>query len=704
MRKEERASGNGGVGAPKEDADDFFENVAVPLHWVGPDGTLLRANQAELDMLGYAREEYIGHNIKEFHVDQPVISDILHRLKAGETLRDAPARLRAKDGSIRDVLMTSNVRWENGEFIHTRCVTRDITERKRAADVVREQAHRLEALNNIGKVLAAELDLKRLVQAVTDVATEVSGAAFGAFFYNVTHAKGDSYLLYTISGVPREAFSKFPQPRNTEVFAPTFAGTGVVRSDDITKDPRYGKNEPYRGQPRGHLPVRSYLAVPVVSRSGKVLGGLFFGHPESGVFTADSETIVTAIAAQAAIAMDNAYLYQAVQDQLAERTRAETALREVDQRKEQFLAMLAHELRNPLAPIQNGLQLLRYSQSDQEAMDRIQVMMERQITHLVRLVDDLLELSRISGGKIELRKELLELGPILTAALEMSRPSLETKRHKIRLELAALNAKVDGDPVRLAQVFSNLLTNAARFTSEGGEISLEARVSGDEIIVAVRDNGIGLSEAEIPRVFEMFWQAPVEPGQQRNGLGIGLALARNFTELHGGTIQARSEGRGRGATFEVRLPPATAARQSRDAALRGTSESFIRRRILVVDDNVDAAETLGALIRHLGHSVHIAHGGREGIAAAKTHSPDVMLLDLSMPDVDGFGVARALKKDPTFADLKIVAVTGLGHKNDVTLTKRAGFDEHLVKPVSRDVISGVIDRLTSDRASGQRLQ
>lgn len=320
------------LAASEADLKDFFENAVMPLHWVGADGTILRANRAELDMLGYTEEEYIGRHIAEFHVDAPVIEDILGRLVNGEELREYPARLRRKDGAIRDVLITSNALHRDGVFVRSRCFTRDVTEQKAAEAALAQKTHTLEVLSRTGAGLAAELDLDRIVQRVTDAGTELSGAAFGAFFYNAMDERGESYTLYTLSGVAREAFADFPMPRNTEVFGATFRGEAIIRSDDITQDARYGRNAPLRGMPAGHLPVRSYLAAPVVSRSGEVLGGLFFGHPEAGVFTAQAEQVVAGIAAQAAIAIDNGRLYQAAQREIAARKAAEENLRESEAR------------------------------------------------------------------------------------------------------------------------------------------------------------------------------------------------------------------------------------------------------------------------------------------------------------------------------------------------------------------------------------
>lgn len=311
---------------------DFFENGVIGLHLVGPNGIILHANQAELDLLGYTRQEYVGHHIAEFHADESTIKTILERLSGNETLHNCEARLRCKDGSIRHVLISSNVLLEDGKFIHTRCFTQDITERTKIEQDLQEERRILEVLNRTGTTLAAELDLQKLLQSVTDAGTELSGAQFGAFFYNETTKDGEAYILYILSGVAREAFEKYPMPRNTALFGPTSRGEGVIRIADVLQDPRYGKNAPYHGMPKGHLPVRSYLAASVISRSGEVIGGLFFGHEAPGIFTERVERVISGIAAQAAIAIDNARLYQAAQAEVAERKQAEQALRKTEER------------------------------------------------------------------------------------------------------------------------------------------------------------------------------------------------------------------------------------------------------------------------------------------------------------------------------------------------------------------------------------
>lgn len=382
-------------------------------------------------------------------------------------------------------------------------------ERARAAEDLREEARVQELLRNVSQALAAaQLDLERVVQVATDAATELSGAAFGSFFYNVTDDKGESYLLYTLSGAPREAFARFPQPRNTAVFGPTFRGEGVVRSADITADPRYGQNSPYRGMPQGHLPVRSYLAVPVKTASGEVLGGLFFGHPQPGVFTERAERLVLAIAAQAAVAFDNARLHQSAKQELVQRRRLEQALSDGDRRKDEFLAMLAHELRNPLAPISNAGELLSRTIGEDSRARLAIDMIKRQTTHLTRLVDDLLDVSRITQGRIQLRRRPLDLTSVITQAIETAEPQLRAKGHRLSTIAESYEPLyVSGDHARLVQCVANVLTNAIKYTDPGGEIRIQSRAEGETAVIEITDSGAGIAPELLPKVFDLFVQS-----------------------------------------------------------------------------------------------------------------------------------------------------------------------------------------------------
>lgn len=552
------------------------------------------------------------------------------------------------------------------------------TARRREVEL-EEEARRFEQLNEVGLTLAGEWDLQRIVQGVTDAATALSGAAFGAFFYNVTDPQGESYMLYTLSGVPRERFAGFEMPRNTQVFSPTFNGEGVVRVDDITKDARYGHNPPHRGMPAGHLPVRAYLAVPVVSRSGEVLGGLFFGHSQPGVFTEQAERIVSGIAAQAAVAIDNARLHD-------QRLRLIAQLQESDRRKDEFIATLSHELRNPLAPLRNGLHLLRLKNG--AVGDGLLQMMDRQMNQLVRLVDDLLEMSRISRGTLALRREPVDLKAVVRHALEASEPLVREHGHALELDLPERPLWLEGDAARLAQVLSNLLNNACRYTDRGGRIQVSVATEAGRVLVTVRDSGIGFQEEQAGKLFEMFAR-----GERSQGLGIGLGLARRLAELHGGTVEGHSDGPGRGARFTLALPlgaePAAAAAEDAPAGMPSL-------RVLVVDDNVDAATTLQTLLELLGARAEVAHGGEAALARFAEFRPRAVLLDIGMPGMDGYQVARALRARHPDWDGALIALTGWGQEADRRKGQEAGFDHHLVKPV--DV--AVLQRLLAPLAAG----
>ena len=289
---------------------DFLENSVVGLHKIGADGSIIWANRAELDLLGYAAEEYIGRPIADFVVQPGQAADMLQRATAGEAFRDEHVQLRCKDGSTKDVVINSNPLLIDGKFICTRSSMRDVTAQWTIEGHLRGEAQKWEILHRTGIALSTDLDLERIVQTVTDAAVQLANAEFGAFFYNVDQPEGGSYMLYSLSGAPREAFAKFPMPRATALFGPTFRGERIMRIDDVLAHPDYGMSAPYHGMPKGHLPVRSYLAVPVIGREGKVHGGLFFGHSTPGVFTHRDELMVGGIAAQAAIAMENAHLFR----------------------------------------------------------------------------------------------------------------------------------------------------------------------------------------------------------------------------------------------------------------------------------------------------------------------------------------------------------------------------------------------------------
>jgi PAS domain S-box-containing protein len=382
----------------------------------------------------------------------------------------------------------------------------------------------------------------------------------------------------------------------------------------------------------------------------------------------------------------------------AERERLVGKLRDQDRRKDEFLATLAHELRNPLAPMRNGLHVIQMAGVD-GLVEQARLMMERQLGQMIRLVDDLLDLSRVTTGKLELRRERHDLRAVIAAALETTRPLIEQAGHDLAVVLPDEPIFVDGDPIRLAQVVSNLLTNSGKYTQRGGHIRICVARDGASAVVALADDGIGIPPAMLETVFGMFTQVDRTLEKTTGGLGIGLSLVKGLVEMHGGTIEAHSEGEGRGSEFAVRLPIATSvvSRAEADppnAEANGVMPSGFRR-ILVVDDNVDAADSLGQLLELLGHEVRTAYDGEAGVEAAREFLPCVVLCDIAMPKVNGYDAARRIRTQPWGKRMMLVALTGWGHEDDRQKSAEAGFDHHLVKPVETSALMKLLSRSTA---------
>jgi signal transduction histidine kinase/ActR/RegA family two-component response regulator len=574
-------------------------------------------------------------------------------------------------------------------------LAREREQRRHAVEAARARVHReLEMLAEVGRSLSAELDLERLMQALTDAAVQLAGASFGAFFYNAIDEHGGHYRLYTLSGAPREAFERLGAPRNTKIFGPTFAATGVVRLDDVTKDPRYGHNPPHRGMPVGHLPVCSYLAVPVVGRGSEVLGGLFLGHPEPGVFTEDAERAVVSLGAQAAIAIDNARLYEAERRARAE---AEAGSRA----KDEFLAMLGHELRNPLAAVANALVT---AQLDPSRCERALVVARRCTDQLTRLVDDLLDVARITRGRIELQRRHVPFVGIVQRAVDATRSLVEQRGHHLTVRAPAADLLVDVDSTRIEQVVVNLITNAAKYTDHGGSIEIVVEREDADAVLRVFDDGSGISSEMLARMFDLFAQGDRTLDRAQGGLGIGLTVVKRLVELHGGRVDAHSDGPGKGAELRVRLPMVAAIPSSE---IHGPADepapSRTHARVIVVEDNPDAAETLGMLLELLGHHVRVMADGGSALAAARTSPPDVMLVDIGLPGMNGYELARLIRRDPLLADVVLVALTGYGAQHDRDAAMSAGFDHHAVKPIDAKQLGQLVTTLVHrDRAGGAR--
>jgi PAS domain S-box-containing protein len=382
---------------------------------------------------------------------------------------------------------------------------------------------------------------------------------------------------------------------------------------------------------------------------------------------------------------------QAVREQAAR-------LAEADRAKDEFLATLSHELRNPLAPLRNGLAVLRMAGGQDDQVAPVHAMMERQVNHLVRLVDDLLEVSRISRGTLSLRKERVELAAVVRNAVETSEPLIRGAHHALLTELPAEPLWLEGDSVRLAQVLANLLNNAAKYTPDGGRITLRAWREGDRAVVSVLDTGIGMAPEALPRMFEMFSRGDPDSGHGQGGLGIGLPLARRLAEMHGGTVEAASAGRGMGSEFKLRLPlalPEPRQESAPDDAGTGLAET----RVLVVDDNEDAGDSLGAILEMLGADVHVVRDGFAALRAFASYQPSVVLLDIGMPGMNGYEVARNIRERFPASQCTLVALTGWGQDDDRRRAREAGFDHHLVKPAEIDALQQLLSSLEQPAAS-----
>ncbi|HSB12335.1 MAG TPA: PAS domain S-box protein [Blastocatellia bacterium] len=588
------------------------------------DGTIISWNAAAERLFGYTADEAIGQPITliippERHDEEKAI---IERLLRGERIEHFETVRMSKSGRRIDIsLMISPVRDDSGRIIAASKVARDITDRKLA-----ERA-----------LLESEERFRFLAETIPSIVW--TAAPDGTITY--VNQRWLEYCGLT----PGQNSKNWPEL--------------VLHPDDYERCVtawrealREGKKYEIEVRNRRHDGAYRWFvtrALPLRNGLGQIVS--WFG------VTTD------------------------IHDQKETHER----LREMDRRKDDFLATLAHELRNPLAPIRNSVQFMRMAGNDPAASEHAADIIDRQVNHLVRLVDDLLEVSRITRGKIELRKEQVDLEAIVSAAIETSRPLIDAAGHQLDISLPSEPVIFEADAVRVSQVISNLLNNAAKYTEPGGQIWLEARVEGREIAISVRDTGIGIPAEMLPRIFDMFTQVDPSVTRSQGGLGIGLTLSRSLVELHGGTIKARSAGTGRGSEFMVRLPLAQSEQsvgemeaQMRNADIDPRSPA---RRILVVDDNIDSIESLGLWLRLMGHDVRLVHEGLAAVEAAREYHPEVIVLDIGLPDIDGYQVARRLRQEPDLGGVLLIALTGYGQDEDRQRCYDAGFDEHLIKPV-----------------------
>lgn len=963
----------------------LFE-VMPQLGWTArPDGFIDFYNRGWYEYTGTTFEQMQGWGWERVH-DPEILPAVVERwrqsLETG-TPFEMEFPLRRYDGVFRWFLTRVNpLRDSAGEIVRWVGINTDVDDRRR-------HARTLERLSAVGRTISADLELQKVVQAVTDAATELSGAHFGAFFYNVVNDSGEAYMLYSISGVPREHFEKFPMPRNTAIFAPTFAGEATVVIDDVTRDPRFGRNPPYGGLPQGHLPVVSYLAVPVVSRSGEVLGGLFFGHPQPGVFTQQAAQLVEGLAAQAAIALDNARLYQrvvadrgvirrseeryrslveasptaqavgtsdpdgnVVEDSpswraltgqtfeemrgrgwlqavhpafrqetervldlaIAERRIYEMEFRlrltdgsyrwfaskgvpvydedgtlrewvgtssDIDQRrsseehlrflaragelfgssldyqatlrnltraavpaladwcavdvcgagdgpyerlavahsdpskielawdlhrrfradsandpitrtlqtgesqlvryvsdevlrsvtttdehygivkelglvswmvvalpgrrgplgavtfvssdskrqftemdlhhaeefarqaataienaklyrsaqdanraKDDFLATLSHELRTPMTAILGWSRMLQQGGMDEETYAVAVEAILRSAHAQATLIEDVLDMSRIIAGKMQMEPQAVDVVPVVEAAMNTVGPTADAKGVVLEFQRRPGVSLVTGDPNRLQQIAWNLLSNAIKFTPRGGEVVARVEQSGSFVRLTVRDTGKGIAAEFLPHVFEPFRQAEAVTTRTHGGLGLGLAIVKRLVEMHGGNLSAQSEGEGKGAVFTIELPvravhhrgvsPGAVNQQQLgvrpDAGASTDYPSLAGIRVLIVDDQEDARTLVRMVLGRCGATVEAADSVREAITRLEESTPDIVVSDIAMPDADGYELLRHIR-DTRGLDIPVIAMTAFGHEADREHILDAGFSGYLKKPV-----------------------
>jgi PAS domain S-box-containing protein len=555
---------------------------------------------------------------------------------------------------------------------------RDISGRKQTAALVEGQKQALE-LALRGAPLDSILEvLTRTVEAQSGDGVLASILLLDAGGRHLRHGAAPSLPESYNRAIDGVAIG----PRVGSCGTAAYTGQTIIVTD-IDTDPLWTE---FRDLAREHGLLACW-STPIFSSQGGVLGTFALYYREARHPAPRDREVVELLLHTAAIVIERHL-------ESRERRQAEEQLREADRRKDEFLATLAHELRNPLAPLRNGLHILQAAGGTGPAA-RVHEMMERQVNHLVRLVDDLLEISRITRGKIELCKERVDLAAIVRSAVETSRPLVESAGHRLDLSLPPEPLTLEADAVRLAQVVANLLDNAAKFTDAGGQIWLSAQREGDSVTLSVRDTGIGIASDMLPHVFDMFTQADRSPGRAKDGLGIGLTLVRSLVQMHGGSVEARSEGLGKGSELIVRLP--LAMEQPAPGAGPEPRESPVltARRILLIDDNRDAADSLALLLELLGAEVQAVYDGPSALAVLEACRPTAVLLDIGMPGMDGYEVARRIRQQPRLRDVPIIALTGWGQEEDRRRARDAGFDHHLIKPVDIEALQALLTSLES---------
>jgi len=657
--------------------DGLFTFVGV----MTPDGTLVDANKAPLEAAELSPEDVLGKPVWDTYWFNHS-PDVQAQLRAAteRANRGEPSRYDVDVRMAGGVLMTIDfmlvpLRDETGriQFLIPSAV--DISERNQAEKALRKQNERLRLLWETAGILFSTDNPDAMIQGLFEKISD--HLRIDTCLQYMVNEQGDALHLQFSTGVPADAIPALSRLD----FGQAICG-GVAQSRRPFIAAFIQQTDDARAQFVKALGLRTYACNPLVAH-GQLLGTLSFGSRGRDCFNDDELEFMETITHYVTVAYERMRLLNQLQDR--------------DRRKNEFLAMLAHELRNPLAPIRNAVQFLSLKGLHDEDIGWAREMIDRQVTNLVRLIDDLLEISRITRGKIQLHQEFVNLSSVLSHAVEAVQPAIAEKRHVLSLDLAADALPVFGDPTRLEQIFVNLLANAVKYTDDGGLIDVIARRDGDRAVVRVRDNGIGIPPEMLGTIFEPFAQVDQSLDRSKGGLGIGLTLVKSLAEMHGGSVLAASAGSGLGSEFTLWLPlarqtgePARHEQRPAPGAVAGPLP-----RILVVEDNPDAATGIARLLSTCGFEVKVAHDGKSGISLARSFRPEVVLLDIGLPGMNGYDVVGAFRELPELGGLRLIALSGYGQEVDLIRSREAGFEHHFVKPVDFDALKAHLHRAPS---------
>ncbi|STR27382.1 Alkaline phosphatase synthesis sensor protein phoR [Janthinobacterium lividum] len=675
-------------------------NSIPQLAWIASfDGTIAWYNQRWHDYTGTTAEQMAGDGWSIAY-DAQHLPPMLQAWKAA--LRDGTPfemefPIRGADGQYRWFLTRANpVRDRGGQLLRWFGTSTDVDQVKRAQEALRDETRVLELLNNTGAALAGTLDLPALLQETVDAATRISGARFGAFYYDDAGEIHDS-----VAPLPSASAVNGISLHQADAIATELRHGPAMRQNDLLAAPDASAG--------GAPPLRSCLSLPVSSRSGLLLGRLLLGHPQAGMFSARSERIVSAIAAQAAVALDNTRLYAAATRAAEERKvlldserEARADAERTNQLKDDFLTTLSHELRTPLSAILGWAQVLRRGTRDQADLHRGLQSIERNARAQAQLIEDLLDMSRITSDKVLLDLQTIVPASIIASAIETLRPAADAKHIAIHSNIASDAGTITGDPSRIQQVIWNLLSNALKFTPQGGRVEIGVRREASRLAITVADNGVGIKKDFLPHVFDRFRQADASTTRRHGGLGLGLAIVKHLVEQHGGTVTVSSAGDMQGASFTVRLPLGTRAAPARPKGGELSARQDLRGvTVLLVDDEADARELTARILRDSHADVHGAGSVAQALQLLEQVHPHVLVSDIGMPDADGFDLLAQIRAhaSPDAANLPALALTAFAQPQDRQRALASGFQAWVSKPLDPAELLAAVAQLAASRVS-----